>query len=64
MQAKSMGPGGIRAAEIIFSYTLDKPKSHLNPEVEAEELSLTDLIKYEAQKEKILSAFRGVNQKT
>lgn len=64
MQAKSMGPGAIRAAEIIFSYTLGKPKSYFNPEAETEELSLTDLIKYEAQKEKVLSMFRWVNQKT
>jgi len=56
MQAKSMQPGAVRAAEMIFNYTLDKSPENpaLQTEVQGDPLT-------PERKEMILRAFRNFN---
>ena len=56
MQAKSMQPGAVRAAEMIFNYTLDKSPESPALLNETEEDPLTP-----ERKEMILRAFRNFN---
>jgi 2-iminoacetate synthase ThiH len=56
MQAKNMQPGAVKAAEMIFNYTLDQSSEKTNLQTGTQEQPLDPI-----KKEQILTAFRNFN---